>query len=209
VKGLTEIQAKLLNHLRAEIDQRGYPPTIREINAAFGWKSTNSTSEHLTALQKKGYITRTPTAGRGITILGPGGVPVVPASRTVKVPVYRSFSGPPPWLEADVVEVMTCSEQVVGSGAFGLRVAGYGLQGAGVMAGDVLIFSKRPIVPGCLAAVQVGEDVLVRRVWPNQPDGTYLRAANPAVPDIVVPDWRHTMAIGVAVVMMRRVELTV
>lgn len=55
---LTQRQEQILEFINASIEERGYPPTLREIGEHFGIRSTNGVNDHLKALEKKGYITR-------------------------------------------------------------------------------------------------------------------------------------------------------
>jgi SOS-response transcriptional repressor LexA len=65
---LTLRQFAILDFIRACIQRRGYPPSIREIGEKFGIASTNGVSDHLWALEKRGYITREPMVARGIRL---------------------------------------------------------------------------------------------------------------------------------------------
>jgi SOS-response transcriptional repressor LexA len=65
---LTEKQRAVLGFISQSVRERGYPPTVREIGAALGIKSTNGVNDHLTALERKGAIRRDPLVSRGITV---------------------------------------------------------------------------------------------------------------------------------------------
>jgi len=67
--GLTDAQREVLSFIEEKIEDRGYGPTIREINERFGTTSPNGVICHLTALQKKGRITRDPNRSRAITVI--------------------------------------------------------------------------------------------------------------------------------------------
>lgn len=69
--GLTEKQRAILDFIKAEIDERGYPPTHRDICAAFGWRSIRASAKHLLALERKGYIERDEYVVRGIRVTEP------------------------------------------------------------------------------------------------------------------------------------------
>ena len=68
MQGLTERQERVLAEIRKSIRDRGYPPTLREIGEAMGIRSTNGVNDHLRALERKGFLTRTDMASRGITL---------------------------------------------------------------------------------------------------------------------------------------------
>src|SRR5690606_9748418 len=55
---LTQRQRDILEFISSSIDERGFPPTLREIGEHFGIRSTNGVNDHLKALEKKGYLTR-------------------------------------------------------------------------------------------------------------------------------------------------------
>jgi repressor LexA len=58
MQGLTARQEQVLRFIRQSISERGYPPTLREIGAHMGIRSTNGVNDHLRALERKGYLTR-------------------------------------------------------------------------------------------------------------------------------------------------------
>lgn len=74
--GLTDRQRMCLDFIRAHIDDRGYPPTLREIGQRMGIKSTNGVNDHLRSLERKGYIARDDVKSRGIRIVKDAGAPI-------------------------------------------------------------------------------------------------------------------------------------
>lgn len=66
---MTSAQARVLRFIEAHKRKVGWPPSIREIQVNFGWASLNAATQHLKALERKGYIRREPSLSRGITIL--------------------------------------------------------------------------------------------------------------------------------------------
>ena len=66
---ITAKQEEILNYIKNEILERGFPPAVREICQAVGLKSTSSVHSHLESLEKNGYIRRDPTKPRAIEIL--------------------------------------------------------------------------------------------------------------------------------------------
>src|SRR5579872_2690996 len=83
MQGLTQRQQMVLDFIRQSISDRGYPPTLREIGARMGIRSTNGVNDHLPALERKGYLTRedmksralrpVPPPGNGVSLVGGGG----------------------------------------------------------------------------------------------------------------------------------------
>ena len=70
--GLTPRQRKILEVIRDSVQQRGYPPSMREIGEAVQLTSTSSVSHQLTALQRKGYLRRDPHRPRALEVRLPG-----------------------------------------------------------------------------------------------------------------------------------------
>src|SRR5271157_144279 len=64
--GLTQRQQLVLDFIRQSIHDRGYPPTLREIGARMGIRSTNGVNDHLRALERKGYLTREDMKSRAL-----------------------------------------------------------------------------------------------------------------------------------------------
>jgi repressor LexA len=87
---LTARQAEVLSVLERSIHTRGYPPTIREMGAELGIRSPQGVSDHLAALERKGYIHRTAAQSRSC-------VPVAMSDDTIEIPLYdgRVAAGQP------------------------------------------------------------------------------------------------------------------
>lgn len=75
MQGLTHRQQMVLDYIRRSITDRGYPPTLREIGAFMGIRSTNGVNDHLRALERKGYLTREDMKSRA---LRPAANPPIP-----------------------------------------------------------------------------------------------------------------------------------
>src|SRR5271154_7176883 len=70
MQGLTQRQQMVLDFIRSSIVDRGYPPTLREIGARMGIRSTNGVNDHLRALERKGYLTREDMKSRALRPTG-------------------------------------------------------------------------------------------------------------------------------------------
>ena len=79
-RDLTPRQQMIFNYIQKIIDERGYPPSVREIGEAVGLKSSSTVHSHLVNLEKRGYIRRDQTKPRAIEIIGNN-------SSIVRVPV--------------------------------------------------------------------------------------------------------------------------
>lgn len=74
---LTDRQREVLGFVRAHVAEHNYPPTTRELCAHFGFASTNAASDHLRALERKGYLYRVPGEPRALRLLDPDALPCV------------------------------------------------------------------------------------------------------------------------------------
>src|SRR5512139_612496 len=66
MNGLTDRQLEVLRYIARQIEDAGYPPTIREIGLALDIRSTNGVNDHLKALERKGFLTRDPVKSRAL-----------------------------------------------------------------------------------------------------------------------------------------------
>src|SRR6185503_16466122 len=69
MQGLTKRQEQTLDFIRHSINERGYPPTLREIGEYMGIRSTNDVNDHLRALERKGYLRREDMKSRALRVV--------------------------------------------------------------------------------------------------------------------------------------------
>ena len=69
MQGLTKRQAQTLDFIKQSIEERGYPPTLREIGESMGIRSTNGVNDHLRALERKGYLSREDMKSRALRLV--------------------------------------------------------------------------------------------------------------------------------------------
>src|SRR5512147_2138496 len=69
MQGLTKRQEQTLDYIRKSIEERGYPPTLREIGEHMGIRSTNGVNDHLRALERKGYLRREDMKSRALKLV--------------------------------------------------------------------------------------------------------------------------------------------
>src|SRR5690349_8607297 len=164
MQGLTDRQQQVLRYIRQSIHERGYPPTLREIGAHMGIRSTNGVNDHLRALERKGYLTRedmksralrprdmpsgAPGSGRLDPSLDGDGAPasangIAPANdqseEMLEIPVLgRIAAGLPLLAEEHVLDTVRVDKTLVRGGreVFGLRVNGDSMIEAGILSGD-------------------------------------------------------------------------
>jgi repressor LexA len=177
---ITERQTRVLAFLHAFIREKGYPPTLREIGAHMGIRSTNGVNDHLRALERKGYIRHgNPGASRAIILTDSPEDTEAPAPATdtpvVKIPVFSSVEPP---LVAATIRRPSC----LPTAAWAVIVAGEALSASGIRAGDWVFVAAppssvtAPVVSrlslslhftGKLVVVSLGDGVLLRYAHPE------------------------------------------
>ena len=136
MQGLTKRQLQTLDFIRHSINQRGYPPTLREIGEHMGIRSTNGVNDHLRALERKGYLRREDMKSRALKLvesMGSGAdennspPETLDSSDMVEVQILgRVAAGLPLLAEENVIDTVHVDRGLLRGGrdVFGLRVAG-------------------------------------------------------------------------------------
>ena len=179
-RGLTEKQRRVFEFVCASLRDEHRPPTVREIADNFGFKSPKAATDHLDALERKGYLVRRDRKARNIEIreeLNPLGIPVV-----------GQIAAGTPVLAVENLEgsLSTTSLFETHEKTFALRVKGESMVGAGILPGDyVIINGKGRVRSGTIAAVRIDDEATVKRVFIEK-DRLRLHAENPDYDDIIV-----------------------
>jgi repressor LexA len=186
-RGLTEKQERILTMILGYIEERGYPPSIREIGNAFGISSLRGVTVHLDALERKGYIKRMSTS-RSITVIGKTGA-TAPFRQASFVPLVGTIAaGVPITATENVEEMVPVPAGMVRNveGAFALRVKGDSMIGDHIMPRDLVIIRPQMTAEnGDLVAVLLGDEATVKRIQ-FQNGLVRLIASNPAYDPIEV-----------------------
>ncbi|WP_437751295.1 transcriptional repressor LexA [Sorangium sp. So ce1389] len=229
MQGLTERQQQVLHYIRQSISERGYPPTLREIGAHMGIRSTNGVNDHLRALERKGYLTREDMKSRalrprdldgggasgGAELRGAlvGGANDAPANDQeddlVEIAVVgRIAAGLPILAEEHVLDTVRIERTLVRGGreVFGLRVTGDSMIEAGIFSGDY-IFVRRQLTAqrGDIVVALIGDEATVKYFFPEK-DYVRFQPANAAMAPILVraSDFKPAMLLGVVVGVYRK-----
>ncbi|GII91723.1 transcriptional repressor LexA [Sinosporangium siamense] len=216
--GLTPRQRKILEVIRDSVQQRGYPPSMREIGEAVQLTSTSSVSHQLTALQRKGYLRRDPHRPRALEVRLPGepalwvdpgtsdlDSPQPPVSRPTAayVPlVGRIAAGGPILAEESVEDVFALPKQLVGEGTlFLLQVTGDSMIDAAIADGDWVVVRQQPVAEsGDIVAAMIEGEATVKTF--KRKDGhVWLVPHNPAYDPIPGDD---ASVLGKVVAVLRR-----
>jgi SOS-response transcriptional repressor LexA len=123
---LTRRQREVLEFVRAEVNQRGFPPSVREIGRAVGLSSSSTVHSHLAALEEKGFVRRDPSKPRALEVLDyrdtERGVDV---EEVRAVPLVGTVAAGAPILAAEnIEETLPLPAEIVGNATFVLKVKG-------------------------------------------------------------------------------------
>lgn len=155
-------QTAILEFIRSEIEQKGYPPSVREICSAVGLKSTSSVHAHLTQLEKKGLLRRDPTKPRAMEVLDG------PVSRGRSVPlVGRVTAGLPILATENIEDYLVLPQSLQGRGdLFALRVQGESMIEAGIEDGDIVVLRRQETAEnGEIVVAMIDDEATLKRVY--------------------------------------------
>jgi len=208
--GLTKRQAQTLDFIRQSIEERGYPPTLREIGESMGIRSTNGVNDHLRALERKGYLRREDMKSRALRLVSQEPEPT-PGMDEASVDVQvlgRVAAGLPLLAEENVVDTVRVDKMLVRGGrdVFGLRVQGDSMINAGILNGDYIFVRKQASADrGEIVVALIGDEATVKYYYPEK-DYVRFQPANDQMAPILVraTDFRPTMLLGVVVGVYRR-----
>lgn len=187
-KRITAKQEEILNYIKNEILERGFPPAVREICQAVGLKSTSSVHSHLESLERNGYIRRDPTKPRAIEILDDSFNLL--RREMVNVPVVGTVAAGQPILAQQNIESYfpIPAEYMPNDQTFILQVKGESMIGAGIMNGDRLIVKQQSTADnGDIVVALIDDSATVKTFYKE--DGHYrLQPENDAMEPIIVDE---------------------
>ena len=224
---MTDRQLEVLRLIARQIEELGYPPTIREIGEGLDIRSTNGVNDHLKALERKGYLTRdavksravipTPRAREALAGAGAGNVislaSRMPAGRAgtrlVEIPIVgRVAAGQPIRAEERIEDTVHVDSFFLGTSkkVYGLRVQGDSMIGDGILPGDYIFVKKQLHADeGDIVVAMIDDEATVKRVY-FEGDRVRFQPSNPRMAPIYVrrEDFRSTMILGVVVGVYRK-----
>ena len=189
-KELTSRQKEILDFIREMIENKGFPPTIREIGEKFKIASTNGVRAILSALSKKGYIRRKPLVSRGIELVQKTKVLFDFGRKEdyVAVPLLGRIAAGLPTLAVENIEGSIAVDRsfLPGGDVFSLKVQGESMRDSGIFDGDYVLARAQSIAEtGDIVVAVIGEEATVKRYVP-QKNRVKLEPANPDFKPIVV-----------------------
>ena len=187
-KKISHKQREILEYIKHEILQRGYPPAVREICEAVHLKSTSSVHSHLETLEKNGYIRRDPTKPRAIEILDDEFN--LTRREVVNVPIIGQVAaGAPILAEQNILDYFPIPvEYMPNSESFMLKVKGESMINAGILNGDTVLVQRQSTAKNGEMVVALLDDSATVKTFYKE-DGHYrLQPENDTMSPIIVED---------------------
>ena len=198
-KDLTPMQKKMLEAVRDFVQFENMPPTVRELGEQFDLKPS-TVFAHIQALEKKGYIRKSPGKSRGILpiqeALPPEGIPVI----------GQIQAGPFNLAEQDLRDTIDLAPEYFGGGnLFALEVRGDSMQDAGIFDGDrVVVLPCNDADDGRIVVAMVDDEATVKRLRKYRSTIVLEPANHDYAPMVFTAETRHPRIIGKVVGLLRR-----
>ena len=150
---LKERERKILEYMKNEIRTKGYPPTVREICAAIGIKSTSTAHKDIESLVRQGYLVKDPSKPRALMVVEPESEERPSRTFTqeqeniIDIPVVgRVAAGMPLLAEQNIEDTIPVPARYVARGThYMLRVKGESMIEAGIMDGDLILVQQQDV----------------------------------------------------------------
>ncbi|MCF7876235.1 transcriptional repressor LexA [Candidatus Bipolaricaulota bacterium] len=185
-KNLTERQYEILEFICRRIDKDSRPPTIREIGREFSISSTKGVFDHLDALEKKGWITKSSGEARGIQPIREKTEELF--GKEEGLPIVGSVVAGGPTLAVENVEGLLELDEMFPNQEelFALRVDGDSMIEAGIHKGDILVVRQQPTADvGDIVVAVINDDKGTVKKLSRVDEEVHLKPANPYYDTIV------------------------
>ena len=183
---ISKKQSEILEYIKEQILERGFPPAVREICEAVNLKSTSSVHSHLETLEKNGYIRRDPTKPRAIEILDENFN--LSRREMVQVPIVgRVAAGEPILAEQNITDYFPIPvEFMPNKNTYMLKVSGESMINAGILDGDFVLVQKEcTAANGDMVVAMIDDSATVKRFYKEE--GIYqLQPENDHMDPIIV-----------------------
>lgn len=183
---ISKKQKEILEFIKSEILNKGYPPAVREICEAVNLKSTSSVHSHLETLEKNGYIRRDPTKPRAIEVTDEQFN--LARRESVNVPVIGTVAAGLPILAQENIEnyLPVPADYMPKNQCFMLRVKGESMIRAGINSGDlVLVEQRKDVYNGDMVVALLGDGATVKTFY-KEDDHIRLQPENETMEPIIV-----------------------
>lgn len=185
---ISKKQQEILDFLKDEILNHGYPPTVREICEAVNLKSTSSVHSHLETLEKNGYIHRDPTKPRAIEIVDDSFN--LTRREIANVPIIGQVAAGVPILAVQNIEnyFPIPAEYMPGNPSFMLRVKGSSMINIGINDGDLVLVEEKNTADNGDVVVALIDDSATVKTFYKEKGYVRLQPENDTMDPIIVQD---------------------
>ncbi len=185
---ISKKQTEILEYIKEQIIQKGYPPAVREICAAVSLKSTSSVHSHLETLEKNGYIRRDPTKPRAIEIVDDEFNLTRREMRNIPV-IGQVAAGQPIFAEQNISGYFpVLSEDLPSGDLFMLDVRGESMINIGIFDGDKIIVQQTSTASNGDVVVALMEDSATVKTYYRERDRYRLQPENDNMDPIYVDE---------------------
>lgn len=210
-QGLSQRQKAILTTIIESVQERGFPPSVRELGQATGLASVSSISYQLSELERLGYIRRSSNQARGIEVLKDiNGDPIETAATTtltdttVAIPLLGSIAaGVGVIADESVEDILQLPRQLTGYGQlFMLRVKGDSMMNAGIVDGDFVVVRSQPNAEnGEIVAALINDEEATVKTFKRVGSQVWLMPHNP---DFEPIDGNEAQILGVVTTVLRK-----
>lgn len=179
-------EQRVLDYIKEQIRDTGYPPSVREICAALAFKSTSSAHQYIGRLADKGYISKKDLKTRAIRVTG--------TESTIAVPIVgKVAAGEPILAQENIEDYLSIGESFFTKDAlhndnFILKVQGESMINAGINNGDFIIVSKQSTARnGQIVVAMIDGNATVKTFY-KEKDYVRLQPENDTMEPIIVKD---------------------
>lgn len=185
---ISKKQSEILEYIKSQILNKGYPPSVRDICEAVDLKSTSSVHSHLETLEKNGYIRRDPTKPRAIEIIDDNFN--LARREVVNVPLVGKVAAGQPILAVENVESYfpIPMEFMPNEQCFMLKVQGDSMINSGIFDGDTILVEQRQTARNGDIVVALVDDSATVKTFYREADHIRLQPENDSMDPIIVPD---------------------
>ncbi|MUV39872.1 Repressor LexA [Lentibacillus sp. JNUCC-1] len=192
MKKLSARQQKIIDFIRDEVQQKGYPPSVREIAKAVELASSSTVHGHLSRLEKKGYIRRDPTKPRAIELLDPYADPSIVRESALYAPVIgKVTAGVPITAVENIEEFIPLPQSTAGADdeVFVLVIEGDSMIEAGILEGDrVIVKQQNTANNGDIIVAMTAEDEATVKRFYKEKDHIRLQPENETMEPLIYSD---------------------
>lgn len=183
---ISDKQKEILEYMKHEILNKGYPPTVRDICEAVHLKSTSSVHSHLETLEKNGYIRRDPTKPRAIEIIDDNFN--LTRREIVNVPLVGRVAAGEPILATENVESYfpVPAEYMPNEESFMLKVKGESMINIGILDGDQILVRRTSSARNGEVVVALVDDSATVKTFYQEADHIRLQPENDHMDPIIV-----------------------